>query len=186
MSDTLAVTRTQIKEMAIDALSRHQVTVVAPAPSALYKCARPGSWCYGFFVGFPPGAVIFYGDLGEATLRPHAADSLAWLRGSTGSEGYLIEKIKPQPTQEFYRSDAHAWLDELANDLRAEGLAFDEEADLRTTLDDDCSSPDEFARALSANGLLDGCVPGLGPSNSTLWMIEALRWFVAHVDEASQ
>jgi hypothetical protein len=181
-TETLATVRAQIEQFAGEALAAHVVRVVSGGEGVrVYRCSRPGTSVYSFTVAVLPNTVVFYGDIGEAILRMHAGkrvqDTLEWLWGAVDSEGYLLEKVRPAPVETFYRADAHAWLDARAREMAESDVAFDDEADLRACLDDETCSPDEFARALSEAGLLDGRVPGMGPSSATLWMVEALRWF---------
>lgn len=54
-----------------DDLKDHQVTVVADADSVhCWKCAKTGTWNYGFFVSAIPGFVIVAGDIGELMFEP--------------------------------------------------------------------------------------------------------------------
>lgn len=186
MKDTLQETRADIRGFAVDAFKDHRVVSVEATPAVrVFRCATPGTGVYAFTVVLLPRTVVFYGDIGEAILRMSDPDPLCWLRGAVHSEGYVIEKFRPQPAEEFYRSDAHAWLDEWKKDADPE-LHADEEAAIRSVLRDEESTPEEFARALSDANLLDGDLPGMGPDSATLWIIEGLRWFAAHAEQVAR
>ena len=181
MSDTFAISREQIQAFAVDAFKDHEITVLTDTEHVkLYRCGQPGSSVYAFYVAGLPGAVAFYGDLGEAILRPSDRDALGWLRGAVRSPSYLIEKVQPQPDREFYAGDAIAWIDEQDNLTEEQRENFHDAIEL-------CASRDyhEWSRALSEEGQLDGYPPGTHAGSAMLWMVEALRWFVAHTDQAN-
>jgi hypothetical protein len=172
-TDTFAVVREQIKGFAADAFKNHLVIVVHRHEKVtVYRCAQPGTGTYAFQVVCLPNTVVFYGDLGEAVLRMGDADSLGWLRAAVRSPDYLLEKVRPAPDATFYKPDAVAWVKEYAEDKADEFL------ESVTDLDD----PHEWAGELSDRGWLDRQLPGEKHSSSMLWMVEALRWFMAHVD----
>lgn len=72
------------------------MTVAWNAEHHAYLCmpAERNGWC---FVATPPGAVILYGDVGEAILRHSDSDSLGWLRRAASREeypDYLLSKVE--------------------------------------------------------------------------------------------
>jgi hypothetical protein len=168
------VAKGQIAEFAAEAFKDHEVTRRwSVNGDASYRCGKPGTSIYAFNVVTLPGAVVFYGDLGEAILRPSDRDVLPWLRGAVNSADYLISKVKPAPEQTFYVRDAIAWIEDQAEEL----VTSTRMRLLEAVGDGDRES---FARELSEVGLLDHRVPGDGHSADMLWLVEALRWFVAH------
>ena len=183
MQDTLAIARKQIHEFAVDGFKDHRVKLLRPGA---WKCSRVGSWVYGFIVAELPGALVIYGDLGEAIFRPADTDVMPWLRGAVGSADYLVSKIQPQPEKEFYAGDAVEWArerargDEDAFPLYAEAKLAEERNELNCS-EEWCALVEEY----DPNHDSDAYSVGQGPSATTLWLIEALRWFVAHESEAS-
>lgn len=180
MSETLVKARTDIVAMAVDGFKDHQIRLVQPG---LWKCSRPNSWIYGFFVAALPGALVFYGDLGEAVLRPSDTDVIPWLRGAVRSEGYLLEKVKPRPEQAFYPGDAVAWAAERVNEGGATVVLDDAR---QMAKDGELNRYTWSDLVYEHTGEAEDCAIGSGPSAASLWLVQALRWFVAHLDQVQE
>ncbi len=185
IEETSKVVREQIAGFARDSFKNHVCELVAGEPVPVFKCSEPGTWHCGFFVAFPPGAIVFYGDIGEASVfEPRCgggvAGRIAWLRGAVGSPSYLLEKRQGAVVEDFYAGDVDSLLRERESELRADGIDFDHSG-VWQALREDEYSPEECGRELYDAGLADDGVPGYGPSASVIWTIEALRWFVANV-----
>ena len=171
MTETLQQARKNIAELAVDAFSRHRILRLAPH---LWKCSRPNSWIYGFFIASLPGALAFWGDLGEAILRPSDYDVMPWLRDAVFSPDYLLSKVQPRPAEEFYPGDALAWAEDNPALLKEAKLRFS-----RGEL-----HPYAWAELVNEHCHdSEGCLAGSGPSSSSLWLVEALRWFMAHEND---
>jgi hypothetical protein len=184
MNETLAEAKAQIAEMAREAFAQH----VCERREGGWLCRRPGTSVYAFWVFTTPGAIVFYGDLGEAILRPSDRDALPWLRGAVRSLDYVIEKVRAGDKTHFYGGDALAWARSTAGDLedtraRRRGLKL-----LAAALDLDRLGDlhqHTWAEAVNEAGFdSECCAIGTGHSSAMLWMVEALRWFVAHEEQA--
>jgi hypothetical protein len=167
---TAAETRKQISKMARDAFKDHIITREA---DNLWLCHRPGTGMYAFRLAALPGALVFYGDIGEAILRPSDRDVLPWLRGAARSFDYVIEKVHPRPEQTFYSGDAIEW-------ARSECLVSVEEEARRQANWGELDQR-RWAEIINEHGAdSEFCTIGIGASAAMCWMVEALRWFVEH------
>ena len=93
----------------------HVITEVVPG--FMWRCGTPnGSCIYMFYVICGHGAVIVYGDVGEAIFCPYAGErSLQWLRSSIKSTEYVLEKLPDRHAKHFmfYHELAEAWLESM-------------------------------------------------------------------------
>ena len=200
-------TQARIAELAKDAFGQHALTVLGPGR---WKCRRPDSGTYGFYVFIGPGAVMVYGDIGEGIFRMSEPEDgvIPWLRGAVESPDYLLGKLRAADVedgkQKFYAGDALEWahqhyvdtviaVDE--NDPNAIARVGGDEAKRATEFFIDVKEADEYAeldrhRFLTmANdaGLDDMYGVAMGPSPSALWLVHALTAFVRLYDaRASQ
>lgn len=89
--------RAKLRRLADDSFKGHVVTPMqTEGPVWMWKCSKPGTWCYGFYVVTAPGMVMTYGDTPEAILRVStstAQESLSWLLRAVRSDDYVIEKM---------------------------------------------------------------------------------------------
>lgn len=89
------------------AFGQHELTL---RREWVWKCMRPKDWCYGFYVLIAPGAVIVYGDIGEAVYRMNASkeeEVLDWLKRAARDQHYLMSKIMNREAyRRFYPGDA--------------------------------------------------------------------------------
>lgn len=166
-----------VERQAVDAFARHVLTVKRPW---LWKVSRPDSWVYGFFVVMAPGALIMYGDLGEAVFRMHAGsekDVFEWTMRCTKDRYYVLSKIANREAfKKFYSGDAVEYakscLDESKSqkdrDFYVEVQQRDADGDL---------SRDEFYRIAAEHEQYD--VPGFEEwSAGAIWLHAALETFV--------
>lgn len=116
-------TRTDILKQVLatcaESYKDHVLTEVVP--SFMWRCGRPnGSSTYMFYVIAAHGAIIVYGDVGEAIFRPYAAESsLRWLRQSIKSTEYVLEKLPDRHARHFmfYHELAASWLEDMKADF---------------------------------------------------------------------
>lgn len=187
LPDTYAAAKAMHRANAERDFSEHVITGDALNG---WRCGRPKSGFYSFHVIVRPGMVCIYGDIGEGIFRGgEPSDMLGWLRGAVESLDYLASKLQPQ-RKEFYPGDAFAF----AREMLADNEARDDERyakQWRTII--------EEAEDLQEDGMLDGRAwgglvyehapgsdafdVGTDYASDTLWLIEALRWFVAHLLE---
>lgn len=169
--------RQHAKERAAEAFSDHQITTIVDTERVkVFRCQRPGTWIYGFYLTFTPGAILVNGDIGPLLIdRP--SGGLNWLHGNGQiiNEDYLFSKSSMANEDDFMPGDAQAWLDDEATDqygseavdeIRAEwdqsddGVAWDNVVYEATTCDT------EFPRFRAH-------------SFNSLFCYEALKWFCA-------
>lgn len=172
---TAIETRKTVNELARDAFKNHVITREA---ANLWRCGRPSSSVYAFLIAALPGALVFYGDLGEAILRPSDRDVMPWLRGAARSFDYVIEKVQPRPEETFYQGDAIEW-------ARSEGFVTLEEEARRAAEFGELDQHRWAELVVEHDYETECCSIGCGPSTRMCWMVEALRWFVAHEAETT-
>lgn len=150
-----------------------------------WKCAKPNSWTYGFYITTIPGTIIVTGDIGDLIVQ-RVYDMLPFSRRSCGDTGYFASKVPHAiPTKEFSRDLAKEWIIEQLKD--EEDLLTPENRTLlksvfKTGMIDDCG-PERLYEELYP--IWQGNDP---PSwndytNNFLWCRDAIRWFVTHHDE---
>lgn len=151
------------------AFERHVLTERRPW---CWKVSRPGTWSYGFYVLVAPGAVVIYGDLGEAVFRMNAGDeqeALDWAVRCSPDQHYALSKLSPRDAyRAWFEGDAVAWLKTLpeTDDTRHELLALAE----------DGLTPGEFYRAVNCSNHRDS--PSCEDwSSAALWLSQALALF---------
>ncbi len=189
---TYRQTREQAEEQAKSAFRDHVITAEGPGR---WRCAKPGTWIYGFRVITAPGAVIVTGDIYEAVFCMYDSDPLPWIVsvGKHRQFDYLLEKMRAGPEPCFYKGDADEYL--------AERLKYDDEEyptadgeEPRTTVARKAAeeirqlaSWDEldyssWGRAWSDAGAdeIHGCDY---PSHQAVFICEALAWFANHVED---
>lgn len=180
MSETAQDTRATVNSLAVTAFAHHQLSTVR---EGLWKCARPATWMYGFFVAAMPGAIAVYGDTPDALLRVHstpgATEAVQWLRGAIGSPGYLFEKlVQRQAYQTFYPDDALAWAEHHAAECparakRASFLADVADAHARGDL-----RQAQWVDLAHEHGIDDVYDVGTDWAASAWWMLHAVRTFI--------
>lgn len=185
MPDTVAATRKQVAELAQDAFKDHVLTKVT---DERWRCARPNSWTYGFFVIICPGAVIVYGDIQDGIFR-WAGDlnNMDWLRDAVKDREYLLSKLQHR-RQCFYVGDALAWAEERRREFDRDDLAIDSADahpidDLIQTIQGLAEKGElyehNFARAVVEAGLeSEGCSAATHDDPQNFWLVHALKRFV--------
>lgn len=186
------VTREQIGRLSDDAFKDHVIETVIEndeAQTAIYRCARPGTGIYHFYVAFTPHAISVYGDIGGMMLRPGFGRGEGWLRGALNSGnathfGYLFEKVPSrQSLFRFYPGDVLAsaiWHIEQARD---EDVA-EEVSRWQKVLDRwaEAVAPkrhDAWCEAAYLEGWEGEDFSGFRDADENMyWSAFALRWFV--------
>lgn len=183
MATTSAAVAKQAAEFAAKSFAGH----VLKSEGAHWLCGRPGSSSYSFRVYLPPGAVIVWGDIGEATILHSDRDSLGWLTRAAGRgeyPDYCLGKVAALSgdKREFFSGDAHAYLTErLAEAVDDHDRLRWEEASraFRDAVDERNHDSERAAwfATWSEQGLDD---PPLcdGWSSTALWIWHALVTFV--------
>jgi hypothetical protein len=184
--------RRDIAAFAAEAFANHVVTQNGPGE---WRCAKPGTGVNGFHVLCRPFYVVVWGDLGDWILQCSDRDTLGWLRGSVRSPDYLLGKCRAGEVTCFYSGDAWDHLNhevgarqqELAEGQTA-GDDMDPELARLVAIQDQLDENDDFSEHDwhqawydHGQGEVSAC---RGPSSGGCWLVEALRWFVDHVDQA--
>jgi hypothetical protein len=192
MSDTLAAARQQIAEMAAESFKDH---VITPEGEGRWRCKRPGTGMYSFRVVTLPGAVVVYGDVGDALLKVSyytTADIVAWLRGSYAQWGYVAGKLLfREALTEFYPGDALQFAAECAAAYAADDTSQaavrnrDFAADVQALHARSELNEHEWHEVVEEYGLdCDAHAVGTGWSSHVFWTCEALACFVRLHDAA--
>lgn len=109
-----------VESQAPEAFGSHVITERRPW---LWKCARPDSWTYGFYVAVMPGCVHVYGDIDASTYRMSNGpemDVLLWLTRSAKDRFYLLSKLEHREAyKRFYPGDAVTFVNEMRKEYRA-------------------------------------------------------------------
>lgn len=149
------------------------MTVAWNAEHHAYLCMPAGRncWC---FVATPPGAVILYGDVGEAILRHSDRDSLGWLRRAASNEeypDYLLSKVEAMGGSRKQLCVPDVDIAEWSGKYRLRWR--------KARLDRDDNAITELVHRFAYDG------PCLVHSSSALWIWHALCAFVANLPATS-
>lgn len=178
MAETYKQAQETIAAVAADSFAAHQITVTKKGD---YLCRRPGTGVYHFFVILRPGAVIVYGDIGDGIFLFSDADALKWLRGAVRSPGYLLEKLVTKTT-DFYPGDAIEFAEEHAKEYEGKWREVYEWA-VEANQCGELHAGSWGQQVYDEIGDAEACSIGTEPSSRCLWLVEALKWFVGHVDQ---
>lgn len=112
LRDTSKSHREHVFATAAEAFANHVVQPICDAQGVkVFKCARPNTWTYGFFVSFLPGAILVHGDIGDFLIdRP--SGGFDWLRNAIDSMDYVLSKSSMAKRDTFMPGDALALLDD--------------------------------------------------------------------------
>lgn len=109
----------ELVEHVLKHLDRHEVTQIG---ENVWRCARPDSWVYGFYVSRVPGGWRVHGDLGD--LFVYRSDDISWLRGAVRSPDYLWEKVPEGcKVEHFWPGDGLEALDDMVDDAEPKDRA---------------------------------------------------------------
>lgn len=168
----------RIEGFAEKAFAEHEIAVVCDIGDVkVYKCRKPGTWIYGFFVSILPGAILVHGDVGDLLIdRP--SGGLDWLLKSVRDMHYLLGKsAMAREDRDFMPGDAVKALEDVPSEYeKLEVLG-------RWNYEDDW---DVFADAYyDATG--DPDIPDCRYfSSGTLWCYYAIRWFAENLKDGSK
>lgn len=85
----------QIKKTMSEAYNRH---VMTKESENVWRCGRPNSSVWHFYVAILPHCIVVYGDIGEMLIRPGWNRGIGWLRGclddgKSDSFQYMLSKV---------------------------------------------------------------------------------------------
>lgn len=157
----------------------------------LWRCGKPQSSTYMFYVCSAPNCLMVYGDMGECMWQRHY-DMIPFVRGSVHSLDYFSEKV-PADLRDGIMTDHKELIDEWLAGVKEEqielGYEWTKEQDraleeIRGSYSH-YESPDDFRRAVYESDLYRDCDSMPAVSWYTyhyLWKIEALKWFIQKLD----
>lgn len=151
----------------------------------VWKVARAdGRWQYGFYLLVAPGAVVVYGDIGEAVFRIYAVDeqaALDWVLRCSKDLHYTISKLANlEAYRRFYPGDALAYAEKCENESKDQETghanACDFCDDVRREIDGGDLSGQTFWTLAHDHGFHDvpACVDW---APSAFWFAHALQTF---------
>ena len=169
-----------ISQNAKDAFKDHQITELSrDGVFRSWRCGRPNSGVYAFYITTTPGCLIVTGDIGDLIVE-RMYDMLPWCRGSVDSIDYFAGKVPSSiPTRSFSDEKLEEWVREQIADP-------DTEHEHRELLEDSLDQlhydgPDYWYREFND---IYGDPPNWTEFNSNfLWCREAVKWFVNNHDE---
>lgn len=171
---TSAAHRADVTKRAQETFAQHELSTVCDTGDVkVWRCARPGTGIHHFYVSILPGAILVHGDIGQLLLDRVYARGLGWIRNSAHSLEYLLSKSSYMKKADFMPGDA---LDVLACPDEY-GYAEETVAKIRAAWEpgDDGDAWDEAVYDVTGDCDFPRC---RDYSFSTLWCVEALRWFV--------
>lgn len=156
----------------------------------LWRCGKPNSSSYAFYICSAPHCLMVYGDMGEYMWQRHP-DMIPFIRGSIGSLDYFSEKV-PRDIQikTDYRELVEEWFATVKQERIDCGYDWGEkEEQALAQLRDEWNSYEEvqqFKWALFESDLYNDYEDVPRTEYYTfhyLWTIEALKWFIKQLDE---
>ena len=172
-----------IREMSDKAFKDHVITErMRSGVFRQWRCQKPGSWMYGFYITTIPGSLIITGDLGCLVVSGHY-DMLPWCRGSIDSTDYFASKVEREiATHDFAPDILTDWIKE---ELKNDNISADNRELLEDALDMgvDSDGPDYWYRHFE--DVWQGCDPPNWNDFKPgfLWLRDAIRWFVTNHSE---
>jgi hypothetical protein len=160
----------------------------------LWRCGKPQSSTYMFYICSAPNCLMVYGDMGEYMwqyMRQRHYDMLPFIRGAIGSLSYFSEKVpngikikddQPELVEEWFATVKQERIDygEEWTDKKEEALS-----ELRDTWS--CNEDvTQFKWALYDSDLYNDYEDVPRTEFYTfhyLWTIEGLKWFIKQLDE---
>ena len=155
----------------------------------VWRCGRPKSSVYCFWVCASPHCLTVYGDMGEFMWMRHP-DMIPFIRGSIESLSYFSEKSPATiKIREPYTGLIDEWFEEVKDRWIAGGSewtdAEDDELNGIRNEYENYGDPADFRRAVYESDLCSDAedVPNIEYySFHYLWVIEGLKWFIKTLD----
>ena len=157
----------------------------------LWRCGKPHSSTYAFYICNSLNCLAVYGDMGEYIWRRHR-NMIPFIRGSIHSLGYFSEKVSSDIRHEVeYRELVEEWMNEIKGHRVEHGYDWGEkEAKELANLREDWSYHEEVERFwvdVQTYPLLCSDFEDLPKTKyysfHYLWTIEALKWFIKQLDD---
>ena len=156
----------------------------------LWRCGKPQSSTYMFYLCSAPNCLMVYGDMGEYMWQRHY-DMIPFIRGSVHSLDYFSEKVpRGIKIRTDYLELVDEWFDEVKQSRIDYGEDWTEEHDEELSeLKDVWNSyqdVSEFKTALYSSKLYRDYEDVPRTEFYTfqyLWIVEALKWFITQLDE---
>ena len=154
----------------------------------VWRCGRPGSSNWHFYVAILPHCIVVYGDIGEMIIRPGWNRGIGWLRGclddgKSDSFSYMLGKVPSPHRQEvFMPGDVIAECLEYGNnpDNQAAHEVQNALDDWAERIGDNEDQRESWYAAASHADLECEWYAGYNDYSSEMyWCAYALQWFVA-------
>jgi hypothetical protein len=156
----------------------------------IWRCGKPTSSTYMFYICSAPNCLMVYGDMGEYMWQRHY-DMIPFIRGSVGSLDYFSEKVPNGiKIKADYRELVEEWFETVKQERIDYGSEWGEKedealAELRDTWN--CyEDVDQFKWALQDSDLFHDYEDMPRTEFYTfhyLWTIAGLKWFIQQLDE---
>lgn len=182
-------THDKIRQMAETSFGKHRIE---KEPTG-WLCKNPEAGFYWFRVILAPNLILVTGDVGDLLIHPGVTDPMRWLKKCLRDPSYVFGKT--DGSLKVYDPELMArQMQELQAQL-LEGLDPENPDDkeridkinytIEELVDTDYFSAEAFVHAVYNSDLeIDSdTIPTVERySEGFYWRLEALRWFVGHVD----
>lgn len=176
----------RVAKLAGEAFAEHVCTPAlrsnAESQVGLWRCAKPKSTYYFFYVSVTPGRVFVYGDIEGTVIQASygkVGDIVAWIRGAHSD--YLLSKVPTNyQSKRFYVGDALAYVRERWDARAIEEASADELMDGLCSGELDSAHP--FCMAVCEAGLDPIDIPGCEEyAPDMFWAYHAIKWWAENV-----
>ena len=155
----------------------------------LWRCGKPQSSVYSFYICSSLHCLMVYGDMGECMWQRHP-DMIPFIRGSAKSLDYFSEKVPRNiEIKQEYNELVQEWFAEVKQEYIDRGSEWDDEC--QQALDDIkerygwYEDINHFRTALYESCLYNDFedMPSLRYyTYHYLWIVEGLKWFITELD----
>lgn len=157
----------------------------------VWRCGKPKSSVYMFYVCSAPNCLMVYGDMGESMWMRHY-DMIPFIRGSIHSLDYFSEKV-PADLRDGTMTDHKELIEEWFATVKQERieLGYDWGESEENALEEIRTEysyyemAEDFRRAVYESNLYNDCddMPNIRwYTHHYLWKIEGLKWFIKKLD----
>jgi len=158
----------------------------------LWRCGKPQSSTYMFYVCSAPNCLMVYGDVGEFMWQRHY-DMIPFIRGAIESLDYFSEKVpRGIEIKTEYEELVEEWALTIKEERALSGHDWDDSCDTALAEIMDAyaiyGSVHDFQSALFDSKLCTDYedMPDLQHyTYSYLWVIEGLKWFIKELDASN-
>ncbi len=124
-----------------------------------------------------PGAIVIYGDIGEAIINQGPRYDLNWLL-QVPSRSYLLEKISSFQRDTYYPGEFHHYINEMVVEYAEDSLADGDFNDRRADAERSSYDEDSFRHYMYQTGDTDLTDRVYGYSMGAHFIAEAIECFI--------